>query len=453
MPLIRTDHIVVPDRFRQEEGDIVELAESIKKYGLLQPIVIDSEGKLVAGARRLAAVKLLGVTEIEYRQKGRLTEIERRSMEVEENIRRKQFTWQEEVRAKQELHRLMQETHGHAVKGHARHGAWGVRETAEMLGEGVGNVSEDLQLAQAMEEFPEITEHGSKREAMRKLRKVKELALLTELAVREGTPLPGGLSEETLWEIVVADCLTYMKTLPADSFDLCITDPPYGIDIDAGFAPSSRQAIMFPDAPEDFQLTIGMLAEVHRILKDGSHCYVFCDAARVESLVTAARGMGWTARQVPLIWVKEGGGFTDFHMRFMPMYETIVFLAKGERYRPLTEESADVFIINREFHKVHPTQKPLELIEHFVELSSVPGERVLDPFCGSGTTLVAAVLQGRYALGIEKSPEYAAGARVRIEEDLKGKPVGTEGTEEVVDMGGGEEDVEDPNLFRADEEV
>lgn len=448
MPSIRTDRVVVPDRFRQEEGDIAELAESLKKYGLLQPIVIDSEAKLVAGARRLAAARLLGWTEIEYRQKGRLTELERRTMEVEENIRRKQFTWQEEVKAKQELHHLMQELHGTPVKGYARPGgSWGMRETAAMLGDSLGGVSQDIQLAEAMAEFPEITEHGSKREAMRSLRKAKELALLTELAFRAGTPLPGGLAEEQLWEIVVADCIEHMRTLPSESFDLCITDPPYGIDIDTGFSPSSRQAIQFNDAPAGFQLTIDALVEIYRLLKDGSHCYVFCDAARVESLVTAARGMGWTARQVPLIWVKEGGGFTDFHMRFMPMYEAIMFLAKGERYRPLVEVSADVFIVNREFRKIHPTQKPLELIEHFVELSSVPGERILDPFCGSGTTLVAAALQGRYALGIERSAEYVAGARVRIEEDLKGMPKEVAETEEVVDMGVGEE-AEDPDLFK-----
>lgn len=81
--------IVVGERRRKDMGDLDELARSLEQCGLIQPIVIDDDGRLVAGGRRLAAAKLLGWQEIDCRLFGTLSDIERREIELEENIRRK----------------------------------------------------------------------------------------------------------------------------------------------------------------------------------------------------------------------------------------------------------------------------------------------------------------------------------------------------------------------------
>lgn len=89
---LRIDQIEVGERRREDMGDVQGLADSIKKYGLLHPIVVDDQNRLVAGGRRLAACKLLGWEEIEVRTLGELTEKQLREIELEENLRRKDLT-------------------------------------------------------------------------------------------------------------------------------------------------------------------------------------------------------------------------------------------------------------------------------------------------------------------------------------------------------------------------
>lgn len=90
--------INVGERRREDKGNIEELASSIKKYGLLHPIVIDEDGHLVAGERRLLACKSLGWSEVEVQSLGELSETELREIELEENLRRKDLTAYERSR-------------------------------------------------------------------------------------------------------------------------------------------------------------------------------------------------------------------------------------------------------------------------------------------------------------------------------------------------------------------
>jgi ParB/RepB/Spo0J family partition protein len=93
---VQVSSIKVKDRLREDLGDIDELAESIKSFGLLHPIVVDSQKRLVAGARRLAACKKLGMRHIEVKLYGQLSDVERREIELEENLKRKDLTKFEE---------------------------------------------------------------------------------------------------------------------------------------------------------------------------------------------------------------------------------------------------------------------------------------------------------------------------------------------------------------------
>lgn len=90
--MARIVDIEVGERRREDLGDIAGLAESLKKYGLLHPIIVDEELNLIAGQRRLEAAKLLGWTDIDVRYKTDLTEKEKREIELEENLRRKDLT-------------------------------------------------------------------------------------------------------------------------------------------------------------------------------------------------------------------------------------------------------------------------------------------------------------------------------------------------------------------------
>ena len=103
---MQIQNIKIGERLRTDNGNLQELAESIRTYGLLHPVVIDQDNNLVAGFRRLSACKLLGWTEIETKTINCLTEVELREIELEENIKRKELRPVENSRCMIELARM-----------------------------------------------------------------------------------------------------------------------------------------------------------------------------------------------------------------------------------------------------------------------------------------------------------------------------------------------------------
>jgi ParB family chromosome partitioning protein len=106
---VKIDEIIVGERRREEMGDIHGLADSIKQYGLLHPIVIDDKNRLIAGGRRLEACRSLGHIMIEATNKGELSDKILREIELEENLRRKDLTEIEKSRDLVELAELKAE--------------------------------------------------------------------------------------------------------------------------------------------------------------------------------------------------------------------------------------------------------------------------------------------------------------------------------------------------------
>lgn len=133
--LIPINEIIVEDRQRIDYGDVQELADSISKYGLIQPIVLTQEKRLLAGGRRLAAHKLLGRETIDCVYRETLTQDEAFVIELEENIRRKQMSWQEECLNISTIHYAKQKlSAADAV-------SWGQRETGAMLNESAASIN------------------------------------------------------------------------------------------------------------------------------------------------------------------------------------------------------------------------------------------------------------------------------------------------------------------------
>lgn len=394
---VKITEIEIPERFRVEYGDLKDLAESIDRYGLIQPIVVDktTEGKmvLVAGCRRLLATQQLGYEEIVVTFYENLDPVSRREIELEENIKRKQFTWAEEVRAKAELVQIR--------KGQATQGLWGEprvgKEVAEELGVSEATISQDLELARALKLFPDLAKEETKSGAMRRLRLLKQTVAMETLAEA------AHLDKEKV-QLFNGDCLEVLKRLPTGSVDLVVTDPPWGVDI--GESGGMEYEEKFEDGVvESFELLRNVAAELCRVVKDGSHVYVFfatkyfCEVKKV----LEEGGLGVNA--IPLIWWKKSGLNLLPDKRFTYDYETIFFCWKGKQ-RGLVQPCRAVFEYSVPAKKVHPTQKPVELIERLVEVGSVKGELVLDPFAGSGSTIRAALNLERKAVGVELNEAF-----------------------------------------------
>ena len=414
--LLEIKSIKVGERFRKRFDDIDALAESIKRYGLIAPIVIDEDNNLIAGERRFKAHQLLKRRKIEVIYMKDLDELGKKEIELEENIQRKAFTWIEEVNAKSELHKLKQQMHGAAIKGHNSDG-WKVKDTAKALGESPGTVSMDIQLARGLKAFPDLLKEKSKTTAFKKMKRLQEAIMQEELNKRLKER---GIIERP--EVKNGNCVEIMSGMEAESVDLIVTDPPYGIDV--GKAHTYNRMTMTDTRFEDsdfktFDLLDKAFAQMFRVLKNDRHMYVFCGIDKVPDVIRLLVKHGFEVHKLPLIWDKGSGSYPSQMTSYVHSYECFLHVSKGRR--KLNGTPRDVFPIKRvpSSRKIHPTEKPTEILRDLIKMSSIPGEVVFDPFAGSGATLVAAKETNRQAKGVELDVGFYESICKRLEGDVK----------------------------------
>jgi site-specific DNA-methyltransferase (adenine-specific) len=206
-----------------------------------------------------------------------------------------------------------------------------------------------------------------------------------------------------------------MKTIPNESIDLVLFDPPYGVNLqDGGKTPKGNWvdgwAKTYDDTTQNAILLMdGVLEQIARVLKPGAHCYLFF-ALQLE---IETRAISETIQKYlnyqrsPLMWVKNTHSNKDPYKRFGITYEPIYFCWKGGTPRDLMKAHHSVFNIPVNTKgKQHPNEKPEELYKKLISLSTHPKEVVLDPTAGSGRSLTSAVQLGRHPIGIEKDSDW-----------------------------------------------
>ncbi len=218
--------------------------------------------------------------------------------------------------------------------------------------------------------------------------------------------------------IIEGDCIEAMAAMPAESVDAVICDPPYGM----GYQSNQRiQRERFDridnDAEFDADWQRTWLREAHRVLRESTHLYLFCSDHHLGAFRDEVSRVGFTVKRT-LVWHKGGGGIGDLAGDWMHETEFVLFAHKGRRDL-VGKRTSNLLAIPkvRPGDMVHPTQKPVGVLRPLIQKSTAPGELVLDPFCGSGSTGVACAEEGRRFIGIEKDPRYAAIARARLAQD------------------------------------
>lgn len=203
-------------------------------------------------------------------------------------------------------------------------------------------------------------------------------------------------------QIICGDATQKLKTLEDGSVDLIVTDPPYLVNyrdrMGRKVANDSNAEAVLP-----------AFAEMYRVLKDNSLCICFAGWTALDGFTSAWAEAGF--RIVGhIVWTKEyasNKGQTAYH------HESAYVLAKGWPDKPVTP-FADVQEWVYSGNKLHPTEKSVENIGAVIRAFSKRGDVVLDPFLGSGTTAVAAALNGRGFVGIELEQKYCALAERRV---------------------------------------
>jgi len=402
---ILTCDIILGTRFREDYGDISDLASSMAKYGLLQPIVIDDKLNLIAGGRRLTAAKSLNWTTIPCLLRNEVDEQTSRELELEENIRRKDLTWVEQARLVSEIDALKRAKYGSAVPGSHTESGWDQSDTATAINSSQPSVSRSLVLARIVEACPEIASEATPFAAMKKFDSELE-ALERELARRESTSVETGF--------VCGDVLFEIENVPDASVDLIIMDPPYGIEM-TGQTNRPNYEVHFDDtAPTALDFFFALVPKLRRILKPNGHLYCFAGLKPAMDIQTgqesplywimtkALTHAGFSPDPIPLAWVKNRGTICDFSYRFSFMWEPIIYC--GHPDRALSKFHTNVFPFDSVpgSERTNIMEKPVALLRELIELSTAVGETVYDPCAGSGNTLVAAKAAGRHYAGCEK---------------------------------------------------
>jgi DNA modification methylase len=202
--------------------------------------------------------------------------------------------------------------------------------------------------------------------------------------------------------VMLGDCVGLMGRLEAESVDFVLTDPPYITH----YRDRSGRTV----TNDDNDRWLGpAFAEIFRLLKPDSFCVSFYGWNQADRFIAAWRAAGfWLAGHI--VFSKSYASSIRL-MRYQ--HEQAYLLAKGDVPRPVAP-IPDVIPFPYTGNRLHPTQKPIEALEPLIDAFCPPGSIVLDPFCGSGSTLIAARNTDRRFIGIELDPGHYLTASGRL---------------------------------------
>jgi DNA modification methylase len=232
-------------------------------------------------------------------------------------------------------------------------------------------------------------------------------------------------------ELYLGDSVSIMKEIVGDSIDLILTDPPYNL----GNFMKSRDTNL-KKMRDNFFATAGwdnleydewvismraFLEQASRVIKHGGSMILFMSIIKVETIIKLAEEQGFYYKTTG-IWHKSNPMPRNMNLHFVNSTEAWIYFTYKKRTGTFNNEGvlihdfieSSVTTSSERKYGKHPTQKPVKLMEHFIDLLSNPEETVLDPFMGSCSTGVAAYNLNRKFIGIDVNTDYYKIAENRI---------------------------------------
>lgn len=215
--------------------------------------------------------------------------------------------------------------------------------------------------------------------------------------------------EEKDFKLIHGNCFEELKNIENNSIDMILTDPPYGIDYVTKRTSKKTRKIKNDDNLNWLDNFVDLCYEK---MKQDSVFYCFCSFHNIDIFKQTIQKK-FKVKNI-LVWEKNNFGMGDLKGDFAPQVEFIIFATKG---RPLIRGRRDCNILkfNKTRNELHPTQKPVDLLEFLIEKFSDKNDLILDCFMGSGSTGVACRNTNRRFIGMELDDEYFNTAKKRIE--------------------------------------
>lgn len=372
---------------------IRQIADSITRFGFTNPILVDGDGAIIAGHGRVAAAKLLGIDQVPVVAFGDLSPKERQAYALADNKLALNAGWDQELLAR-EFQELVEA--GFEV---------------ELTGFSLAEVDFTLDAARQQQPGPEDIE-------------ADRFIPMAATAVSR----PGDLWRLGPHQLLCGDArdpAAYARLMEGREAGLVFTDPPYNVPIDGHVCGLGRvrhrefaMGVGEMAADEFSAFLATTLTAMAGCCRDGAILYVCMDWRHLEELSAAGRRAGLELKNV-CIWNKTNGGMGSF---YRSKHELVFAYKHGTaphtntfglgdtgRYRTNVWDYPGISSIGAkraEELAMHPTVKPVALVADAIRDCSMRGDLVLDPFAGSGTTLIAAQMTGRAARLIEFDPLY-----------------------------------------------
>lgn len=355
-------------------SQIAQIAASIVEFGWTNPVLISGDGEIIAGHGRVEAAKLLGLAEVPVIVLSHLSPAQRRAYVIADNKLALNAGWNDEILAA-ELAALNLDGFDLALTGFA----------------------------------------GREIDALLKLLDGDEDGANGGESIAAGDPVtqPGDLWTLGAHRLLCGDSTVATdveRLLAGGKPHLMVTDPPYGVEYDADWRNHSLRS----DGSADGGRTIGVVMNDDRAdwseawaLSPADVTYVWHSGTQSHVVAESLIASGFEIRS-QIIWAKSNLviGRGDYHLKHEPCFYAV---RKGKTgHWQGSRKQTSLWEIDKPMKSEtgHSTQKPLECMSIPIENNSARGDGVYDPFCGSGTTLIAAEKMGRVCYAMELSPAY-----------------------------------------------
>ena len=477
-PSLPLSAILVEGRIREDLGDIVGLAESILEVGgLIQPLVVERithpnyEFALRCGGRRYAALTLLNSHKVPNPFPERFLSApvhifdempahRRLLVELEENLRRKGMTWKENVIGIVKYHKAQRQAA--ALDGEK----WSQARTGELLNVDQAAVSvaftlydelmtgneKVLAAESANEAIKIITEERLDRAQAEQMRRIQlkraeqvaqagtagQTSFLTSAVFAPSTLLPGTahgnqlarlesqpVKEQFTKEQVASffyhgDALTVLPLLAASGvINHIICDPPYGIDMSNLAGDAAERVKETHDVKQNLTLLPAFLRVAFDSIADDGFLAMWYDLDHHEKIRAWAEDIGWRVQRWPLVWCKTtpcSNGAAQYNIT--KSTEVCYFFRKSEQSIIKDKRGNNYIVGPNPRNATHPFVKPAYVWDAILDIVASPGQTVVDPFAGEGSSLAPIFKHGCRPIGIELDEKHIASGLTFVQEQL-----------------------------------
>jgi DNA modification methylase len=367
-----------------DEAQIAQIAGSIKEFGFNNPVLIDKDNGIIAGHGRVMAARKLGLTEVPTILLDHLNETQRKAYILADNRIAINSTWDN-----------------------------------EMLSLELMDIKDDVSLAMlgfSVDELDALLNPTQLTDGLTDEDAVPEVPI--EPKTKLGDIYQLGNHRLMCGDSTSIDAVE--KLMDGQLADQLVTDPPYNIAYEGGS--KKREQIKNDEmADEEFrQFLKDVYIAADAVMKAGAVFYIWHADTEGYNFRGAARDMGWRVRQT-LIWNKDNSAFgrSDYHWKHEPC---LYGWKEGSAHLWATDRKQTTVISCKRPSKsdLHPTMKPVELMEYQILNNTKGSDIVLDLFGGSGSTMIAAEKVGRHSRLMELDPKYCD-VIIKRWEDFTGK--------------------------------